>query len=135
MLRILRIAIALTVIIASVIGLYTGQNNFLPLSQFLLGTLMFLIAIEQIKKKIQGQDLFVLLLELSVGLFLSVAIYIKKGDMHAKRTADYFITYCFIYSSLQFYQQQQRTYALPIHFLRIDGLHHRDRRNKTRQKI
>lgn len=55
--------------------------------------------------------------------------------MHAKRTADYFITYCFIYSSLQFYQQQQRTYALPIHFLRIDGLHHRDRRNKTRQKI
>lgn len=74
MLRILRIAIALTVIIVSVIGLYTGQNNFLPLSQFLLGTLMFLIAIEQIKKKIQGQDLFVLLLELSVGLFLSLAI-------------------------------------------------------------
>lgn len=74
MLRILRIAIALTVIIVSVIGLYTGQNNFLPLSQFLLGTLMFLIAIEQIKKKIQGQDLFVLLLELSVGLFSSVAI-------------------------------------------------------------
>lgn len=74
MLRILRIAIALTVIIVSVIGLYTGQNNFLPLSQFLLGTLMFLIAIEQIKKKIRGQDLFVLLLELSVGLFSLVAI-------------------------------------------------------------
>ncbi|SCC60504.1 Uncharacterized protein BW664_04860 [Bacillus mycoides] len=48
---ILRIVIALTVIIMSAIGLYTGQNNFLPLSQFLLGVLMFLIAIEQIKKK------------------------------------------------------------------------------------
>ncbi|EJS02375.1 DUF3953 domain-containing protein [Bacillus mycoides] len=54
MLRILRIAIALTVIIMSAIGLYTGQNNFLPLSQFLLGALMFLIAIEQIKKKDSG---------------------------------------------------------------------------------
>ncbi|MFA2811639.1 DUF3953 domain-containing protein [Bacillus mycoides] len=54
MLRILRIALALTVIIMSAIGLYTGQNNFLPLSQFLLGALMFLIAIEQIKKKDSG---------------------------------------------------------------------------------
>lgn len=51
MLRILRIVIALAVIIMSAIGLYTGQNNFLPLSQFLLGALLFLIAIEQIKKK------------------------------------------------------------------------------------
>lgn len=32
MLRILRIVIALAVIIMSAIGLYTGQNNFLPLS-------------------------------------------------------------------------------------------------------
>ncbi|PGO33052.1 hypothetical protein CN984_05365 [Bacillus cereus] len=54
MLRILRIVIALTVIIMSAIGLYTGQNNFLPLSQFLLGALMFLIPIEQIKKKDSG---------------------------------------------------------------------------------
>ncbi|MBS9806007.1 DUF3953 domain-containing protein [Bacillus toyonensis] len=54
MLRILRITIALIVIIMSSIQLYTGQNNFLPLSQFLLGTLMFLIAIEQIKKKNSG---------------------------------------------------------------------------------
>ncbi|PFJ19465.1 hypothetical protein COD67_08830 [Bacillus cereus] len=54
MLRILRIATAFTVIIISTIGLYTGQNNFLPLSQFLLGALMFLIAIEQIKKKESG---------------------------------------------------------------------------------
>ncbi|WP_439874364.1 YczI family protein [Bacillus mycoides] len=54
MLRILRITIALTVIIMSAIGLYTGENNFLPLSQFLLGALMFLIAIEQIKKKDSG---------------------------------------------------------------------------------
>jgi predicted membrane channel-forming protein YqfA (hemolysin III family) len=38
----------------SAIGLYTGQNNFLPLSQFLLGALMFLIAFEQIKKKESG---------------------------------------------------------------------------------
>ncbi|MDA2385529.1 DUF3953 domain-containing protein [Bacillus cereus] len=51
MLRILRITIALTVIVMSAIGLYTGQNHFLPLSQFLLGALMFLIAFEQIKKK------------------------------------------------------------------------------------
>ncbi|WP_377864090.1 DUF3953 domain-containing protein [Bacillus sp. R86525] len=54
MLRILRTVIALAVIIMSAIGLYTGQNNFLPLSQFLLGALMFLIAIEQIKKKDSG---------------------------------------------------------------------------------
>ncbi|MGE7883136.1 DUF3953 domain-containing protein [Bacillus sp. NPDC094077] len=54
MFRILRIVIALTVIIMSAIGLYTGQNNFLPFSQFLLGALMFLIAIEQIKKKDSG---------------------------------------------------------------------------------
>ncbi|PEK85239.1 hypothetical protein CN594_14595 [Bacillus toyonensis] len=54
MLRVLRIVIALTVIIMSIIGLYTGQNNFLPLSQFLLGALMFLIAMEQIKKKDSG---------------------------------------------------------------------------------
>ncbi|MCR6465390.1 DUF3953 domain-containing protein [Bacillus paranthracis] len=54
MLRILRITIALIIIIVSCIGLLTGQNNFLPLSQFLLGALMFLIAIEQIKKKDSG---------------------------------------------------------------------------------
>ena len=46
--------IALSVIIISAIGSTTGQNNFLPLSQFLLGALMFLIAIEQIKKKDSG---------------------------------------------------------------------------------
>ncbi|MED1411841.1 DUF3953 domain-containing protein [Bacillus cereus] len=54
MLRILRILIALSVIIISSIGLLTDQHNFLPLSQFLLGALMFLIAIEQIKKKDSG---------------------------------------------------------------------------------
>ncbi|KAA0762308.1 YczI family protein [Bacillus sp. SH5-2] len=54
MLRILRIIIALTIIIMSAIGLYTDQNNFLPLSQFLLGALMFIIAVEQIKKKDSG---------------------------------------------------------------------------------
>ncbi|KAB2457923.1 DUF3953 domain-containing protein [Bacillus sp. CH126_4D] len=54
MLRVFRILIALTVIIMSAIGLYTGQNNFLPISQFLLGALLCLIAIEQIKKKDSG---------------------------------------------------------------------------------
>ncbi|PQZ55848.1 MULTISPECIES: DUF3953 domain-containing protein [Bacillus] len=54
MLRILRLLIAFIVIIISTIGLLTGQNNFLPLSQFLLGALMFLISIEQIKKKDSG---------------------------------------------------------------------------------
>ncbi|WP_404448453.1 DUF3953 domain-containing protein [Bacillus sp. RC252] len=52
--NILRILIALSVIIISAISLLTGQNNFLPLSQFLLGALMFLISIEQIKKKDSG---------------------------------------------------------------------------------
>ena len=47
MFRILRIGIALTVIIISAIGLYTGQNTFLPLSQFLLGALMFVIALNK----------------------------------------------------------------------------------------
>ncbi|HGH7181844.1 TPA: hypothetical protein ACJMKL_004068 [Bacillus luti] len=51
MLRVLRIIIAISVIFMSAIGLYTGQNNFLSLSQFLLGALLFLIALEQIKKK------------------------------------------------------------------------------------
>ena len=54
MFRILRIGIALTVIIISAIGLYTGQNTS-PLSQFLLGALMFVIAIEQIKKRIRNR--------------------------------------------------------------------------------
>nr|WP_270605948.1 DUF3953 domain-containing protein [Bacillus mobilis] len=54
MLRILHIVIALAVIIMSASGLYTGQNNFLSLSQFLLGALLFLIAIEQIKKTDSG---------------------------------------------------------------------------------
>ncbi|MGG5739486.1 MULTISPECIES: DUF3953 domain-containing protein [Bacillus cereus group] len=54
MLRILRLLIAFIVIIISTIGLLTGQHNFLPLSQFFLGALMFLIAIEQIKKKDSG---------------------------------------------------------------------------------
>lgn len=54
MLRILRIVIALAVIIMSASGLYTGQHNFLSLSQFLLGTLLFLIILGQIKKKDSG---------------------------------------------------------------------------------
>ncbi|PIE94333.1 DUF3953 domain-containing protein [Bacillus fungorum] len=76
MLRVLRIVIALTVIIMSAIGLYTGQNNFLPLSQFLLGALMFLIAIEQIKKKDAGTGFICII----TGAFLWIVliiIYIK----------------------------------------------------------
>ncbi|KAA0763376.1 hypothetical protein DT250_22235 [Bacillus sp. AR2-1] len=36
------------------ISLLTGQHNFLPLSQSLLGVLLFLITIEQIRKKDSG---------------------------------------------------------------------------------
>ncbi|KAB2442207.1 hypothetical protein F8163_16400 [Bacillus luti] len=37
--------------IHNTLRLLAGQHNFLPLSQFLLGALLFLIALEQIKKK------------------------------------------------------------------------------------
>ncbi|HDR4562382.1 hypothetical protein COE58_12425 [Bacillus cereus] len=50
-LRILLILIVLNAILISSITLTTVQNNFLPLSQFLLGALLFLIAMEQIKRK------------------------------------------------------------------------------------
>ncbi|MES5952157.1 DUF3953 domain-containing protein [Bacillus fungorum] len=73
MLRVLRIVIALTVIIMSAIGLYTGQNNFLPLSQFLLGALMFLIAIEQIKKKDAGTGFICMI----AGAFLWIVLIIS----------------------------------------------------------
>ncbi|MEK7014313.1 DUF3953 domain-containing protein [Bacillus sp. FSL R9-9410] len=76
MLRILRIIIALTVIIMSAIGLYTGQNNFLPLSQFLLGALMFLIAIEQIKKKDSGTGFIFIVAGAFIWLVLIIT-YIK----------------------------------------------------------
>ncbi|RAN83162.1 DUF3953 domain-containing protein [Bacillus sp. SRB_331] len=76
MLRILRIAIALTVIIISTIGLYTGQNNFLPLSQFLLGSLMFLIAIEQIKKKDSGTG-FICIVAGAFSWIVLIITYIK----------------------------------------------------------
>ncbi|MGG0727360.1 DUF3953 domain-containing protein [Bacillus paramycoides] len=76
MFRILRIAIALTVIIMSAIGLYTGQNNFLPLSQFLLGALMFLIAIEQIKKKDSGPGFICIVAGAFIWLVLIIT-YIK----------------------------------------------------------
>lgn len=76
MLRILRIAFALTVIIMSAIGLYTGQNNFLPLSQFLLGALMFLIAIEQIKKKDSGTG-FICIVAGAFSWIVLIITYIK----------------------------------------------------------
>lgn len=76
MLRILRIIIALTVIIMSAIGLYTGQNNFLPLSQFLLGALMFLIAIEQIKKKDSGTG-FICIVAGAFSWIVLIITYIK----------------------------------------------------------
>ncbi|MGE6616992.1 YczI family protein [Bacillus mycoides] len=76
MLCILRIALALTVIIMSAIGLYTGQNNFLPLSQFLLGALMFLIAIEQIKKKDSGTG-FICIVAGAFSWIVLIITYIK----------------------------------------------------------
>ncbi|WP_433773783.1 YczI family protein [Bacillus wiedmannii] len=76
MLRVLRIVIALTVIIMSATQLYTGQNNFLPLSQFLLGTLMFLIAIEQIKKKDSGTGFICIVAGAFIWIVLLIS-YIK----------------------------------------------------------
>ncbi|HFJ9282531.1 DUF3953 domain-containing protein [Bacillus cereus group sp. N11] len=76
MLRVLRIAIALTVIIMSIIGLYTGQNNFLPLSQFLLGALLFLIAMEQIKKKDSGTGFICIVAGTFIWIVLIIS-YIK----------------------------------------------------------
>lgn len=76
MLRILRITIALTVFVMSAIGLYTGQNNFLPLSQFLLGALMFLIAFEQIKKKEAATGLICIISGAFIWIVLIIS-YIK----------------------------------------------------------
>ncbi|MDH4423751.1 MULTISPECIES: DUF3953 domain-containing protein [Bacillus] len=73
MLRVLRVVLALTVIIMSAIGLYTGQNNFLPLSQFLLGVLMFLIAMEQIKKKDTGTGVICI----AAGAFIWIVLLIS----------------------------------------------------------
>ncbi|KFN02376.1 DUF3953 domain-containing protein [Bacillus clarus] len=72
MLHILRFLIAFIIIIISVIGLITSQDAFLPLSQFLLGALMFIIAIEQIKKKDTGTGLTCIL----VGAFVWIALVI-----------------------------------------------------------
>ncbi|GAB6437339.1 DUF3953 domain-containing protein [Bacillus cereus] len=76
MLRILRIIVALTVIVMSAIGLYTGQNNFLPLSQFLLGALLFLIAIEQIKKMDSGTG-FICIAAGAFSWIVLIVTYIK----------------------------------------------------------
>ncbi|AYF09564.1 hypothetical protein [Bacillus paramobilis] len=46
----LHILLSLAHVLSS-INLLTVQHNFLPLSQFLLGALLFLITIKQIKKK------------------------------------------------------------------------------------
>ncbi|WP_410983999.1 DUF3953 domain-containing protein [Bacillus cereus] len=51
MLRILRLLTAFLVIIVSLYSLFTQNDTFLTLSQFFVGALMFIIAIEQIKKK------------------------------------------------------------------------------------
>ncbi|MES5891935.1 MULTISPECIES: DUF3953 domain-containing protein [Bacillus cereus group] len=72
----LRILIALSVIIISAISLLTGQNNFLPISQFLLGALMFLIAIEQIKKKDSGTGFICIVTGAFIWLVLIIT-YIK----------------------------------------------------------
>ncbi|PFK46754.1 hypothetical protein COI93_03410 [Bacillus cereus] len=51
MLRILRLLTTFIVIIVSLYSLFTQNDAFLALSQFLLGALMFIITIEQIQKK------------------------------------------------------------------------------------
>jgi predicted membrane channel-forming protein YqfA (hemolysin III family) len=75
-LRIIRILIALVVIIISSIGLLTGQHNFLPLSQFFLGAFMFLIAIEQIKKKDSGTGFICIVAGAFIWIVLIIS-YIK----------------------------------------------------------
>ncbi|KEK24607.1 YczI family protein [Bacillus gaemokensis] len=51
MVRILRLLTAFIVIIVSLYSLFTHKDSFLTLSQFFLGALMFIIAIEQIQKQ------------------------------------------------------------------------------------
>ncbi|MEY8348934.1 DUF3953 domain-containing protein [Bacillus cereus] len=51
MLRILRLLTAFLVVIVSVYSLFTQNDSLLTLSQFFVGALMFIIAIEQIQKK------------------------------------------------------------------------------------
>ncbi|MGY2610402.1 hypothetical protein [Bacillus pretiosus] len=71
----LHILLILAHIISS-IRLLAGQHNFLLLSQFLLGTLLFLITIEQIR---------------------------EKEGFYVKWRSDYFCTYRFMYSNLWIY--------------------------------
>ena len=54
MLRILRLLIAIIVILLSSYSLLANDNSFLTLSQILLGILLFIIGIEQAKKKNRG---------------------------------------------------------------------------------
>ncbi|WP_255295595.1 YczI family protein [Bacillus cereus] len=75
-LHILLILIVLNAILISSITLTTVQNNFLPLSQFLLGALMFLIAIEQIKKKDSGTGFICIIAGAFIWLVLIIT-YIK----------------------------------------------------------
>lgn len=51
MLRISRLLTTFIVIIVSLYSLFTQNDAFLTLSQFFVGALMFIIAIEQIQKK------------------------------------------------------------------------------------
>ncbi|PFD96802.1 DUF3953 domain-containing protein [Bacillus cereus] len=51
MLRISRLLTTFIVIIVSLYSLITQNDAFLTLSQFFVGALMFIIAIEQIQKK------------------------------------------------------------------------------------
>ncbi|HFU7089156.1 hypothetical protein COL11_26485 [Bacillus anthracis] len=54
----LRILLLILGHIISSIRLLAGQHNFLSLSQFLLGALLFLIILGQIKKKDSGTGFF-----------------------------------------------------------------------------
>ncbi|WP_088123633.1 DUF3953 domain-containing protein [Bacillus wiedmannii] len=62
--------------ILSSINLLTFQHNFLPLSQFLLGVLLFLIAIEQIRKKDSGTG-FICITAGAFSLIVLIITYIN----------------------------------------------------------
>ncbi|CAI8741729.1 MULTISPECIES: DUF3953 domain-containing protein [Bacillus] len=73
MLRILRLLTAFIVIIVSLYSLFTHNDSFLTLSQFFLGALIFIIAIEQIQKKDPSTSLTCMV----AGIFVWAVLAVK----------------------------------------------------------
>ncbi|PFA20786.1 MULTISPECIES: DUF3953 domain-containing protein [Bacillus cereus group] len=73
MLRILRLLTAFLVVIVSVYSLFTQNDSLLTLSQFFVGALMFIIAIEQIQKKDQSTGLTCMV----AGIFVWAVLAVK----------------------------------------------------------